>query len=218
MIDVKPVSAVENLAPSNPFMTAEERSAFEQKKLALDKLFDDNNIAKYKIEVLFGKGFSTHKPSVGIMSFWESGSKFHGGGDTIMHICPGKELKKNNCEAFIHDSSHGYGFLVCSDCGEAWNGEQVYGQVAFRLTVKDWALVVLKYYRKLGMKADVYVKYHPDDIRSAAAREQASQHMGELLAGARRSRRPRIYPLKNIIKDTSTGSDLLGRLEAFLRA
>lgn len=213
---IKPVAA--DLAPSNPFMTVEEREVIEQKKKALDKLLEEKDLAKYKIEILFGKGFSTVKPSHGGVSFWESGAKLHGGGDAIMHLCPGKDLKINDCESFIPDSSHGYGFLVCPSCHRTWEGEQVSGQILARLTVQDWAKLVLKYFKKLEMRADIYVKYHPDDIRSAAAIEQAKQHMGDILLGARRSRKPRIYPLKNIIKDTNAGADLEGRFLAFLRA
>jgi hypothetical protein len=219
MTDAKPVLADPlGLAPSNPFMDAEEKEVLEKKQAALDKLLEEHNIAKYKIEILFAKDFSPNKPSAGIMSFWESGNKLHGGGDTIMHMCPGKDLGKNNCTAFIPDVGHGYGFLVCPTCKEAWEGEQVSGQIAFRLVAQDWAKVVLRYFQKLEMRADIYMKYHPHDIRTAAAREQANMHMGEVLQGARMSRKPRIYPLANIIKDTSAGADLEARFLAFLRA
>ncbi len=213
---IKPVIA--DLAPSNPFMTAEEAEAVEKKKAALDKLLEDKDLAKYKIEILFGRGFSLRKPSHGGVSFWESGNKLHGGGDTILHMCPGKSLGINDCEAFIPDASHGYGFLVCPRCSKTWEGEQVHGQVLARLHIQDWAKLVVKYFRKLEMRADIYVKYHPDDIRSAAILEQEKQHMGDLLMGARKSRKPRIYPLKNIIKDMNAGADLEDRLLAFLRA
>lgn len=213
---VKPVAV--DLAPSNPFMTAEEREALEQQKATLDKLLEAKDLAKYKIEVLFGRGFSTRKPSHGGVSFWESGNKLHGGGDTIMHFCPGKELKVNDCDAFIPDASHGYGFLVCPRCGRTWDGEKVGGQILARLQIQDWAKLVVKYFAKLEMRADIYVKYHPDDIRSAAALEQSKQRMGDVLQGARKSRRPRIYPLKNIIKDMNAGASLDDRILAFLRA
>lgn len=218
MSDPKPVRAIPDLAPSNPFMNEEEKRAVEQKKRALDKLLEEKNLAKYKIEILFAPGFSTIKPAAGMMSFWESGSKLHGGGDTILHLCPGKDLKKNNCDAFIPDASHGYGYLACPSCGEVWNGDQVYGQVAFRLNMQNWAKVVLKYYMKLEMKADIYVKHHPKDIRNAAHQEQTRQRGGELLLDNRSNRKPRIYPLANIIKDTSAGADLEKRFLAFLRA
>lgn len=209
-MSVKPLK-MSDLAPSNPFLTEDEKETLKAKQRALDQLLSDKDIAKFKIEILLGKGFAPSKPSHGAMSFWENGSKLHGGGDTIMHICPA-------CSAFIPDSSHGLGFLVCAQCGKNWQGEQVHGQLLFRLTAQGWAQVVLKYFLKLEMKADIYVKHHPDDIRSTALLEQDKQHMGDLLMNSRRSRKPRIYPLKNIIKDTSAGADLEGRFLAFLRA
>lgn len=216
MASVLSVDALD-LAPSNPFITPEEQATVEQKKAALDKLLEDKDLAKYKIEVLFGKGFAPNKPSHGAMSFWESGSKFHGGGDTILHLCPGKSLGLSDCDAFIPDASHGYELLICSQCGHTWKGEQVSGQILARLTAQGWAALVLKYFRKLEMRADIYVKYHPTDIRSAAALEQARQRGGEELLKARVSQK-RIYPLKNLIKDTSAGASLESRLLAFLRS
>jgi hypothetical protein len=71
---------------------------------------------------------------------------------------------------------------------------------------------------KLEMKADIVVKYHEDDIRNAAMLEQVKSRGGEVLAGARRRRIPRVYPLQNIIKDTSAGADLEKRFYAFMRA
>lgn len=215
--DPRPTPLLE-LQSSDPFMSEEEREVLRQQKEALDRLLDDSQLAKYKIEILFGKGFAPSKPSAGVVSFWESGSKFHGGGDTIMHICPGKHLGKNNCEAFIGDEHHGYGNLICPECHSVWEGEQVIGQLLFRLTAAGWASVVLRYYMKLKMRADIYVKYHSEDIRNAAAREQAQQRMGEDLQAARRKRYPRIYPLRNIIKDTNAGADLERRFLAFLSA
>lgn len=213
---IKPVPA--DLAPSNPFMTAEEKETVAQKKAALDKLLEEKNIAKYKIEILFGKGFAPNKPSHGAVSFWESGSKLHGGGDTIMHICPGKHIGVNDCEALIPDASHGYGFLVCPRCHKAWKGEDVSGQIMCRLTAQGWAKLMIKYFMKLEMKADIYVKYHPDDIRSAALSEQEKNLGGELLLKSRKSRVPRIYPLSRIMRDVGAGSSFESRFLAFLRA
>jgi len=80
--------------------------------------------------------------------------------------------------------------------------------------------VLLKWFLKLEMNADIRVKYHKDDIRNAARSEQEKQHMGDILNRARSfERRPcYIYPLRNIIKDTSAGADLRGRIHAFLTA
>src|SRR5690606_41702028 len=67
------------------------RSIIQSKLNALQKLLADDQIkAKYKLEVLFGKARSTWKPTSGALTFWENGSKFHGGGDAKIYLCPGK--------------------------------------------------------------------------------------------------------------------------------
>jgi hypothetical protein len=199
------------IGSSNPFLTEEEKQILEQKKKAVDKLLSDQGLAKYKIELMLGKDWVPSKPSPGIMSFWESGKKFHGGGDTIMHICP-------KCEAFIPDEGHGYGQLICGSCGSVWEGEEVHGQIAARLDAKGWTQAILKYLYRLDMNADIRIKYHPTDIRSAALREQESQRMGEDLGRARSKRAVRIYTMRAIIKDTSAGASLTSCILGFVRA
>jgi hypothetical protein len=199
-------------------MSEEDKKRLEAQKKLYDKLLEQKGLAKYKIELLVGKDWAPSKPSPGALSFWESGSKFHGGGDAIMHICPGAQLKNNGCEAFIPDSGHGYGYLVCPECHSLWKGEQVSGQILARLDAVKWTQVILRYLYRLELNADVRIKYHPEDIRSAALREQQSQRMGEDLGRARRRRAVRIYPLRNIIKDTSAGASLESRILAFVRA
>jgi hypothetical protein len=207
-----------DLQSTNPFLSEEDKAAVEAKKKALDALLETKDLARYKIEILFDRGFSPSKPSAGIVSFWESGSKFHGGGDALMHICPGKKLGVSNCEAFIRDAGHGYGFLVCKACNKVWDGDKVYGQIMARLTYQGWAQLVLKYFMRLEMSADIYVKYHPNDLRLAAMREQTAKYSGDTLDQIRSSRRKRIYTLKSILADTAAGADLEGRFQAFIKA
>lgn len=207
-----------DIAPSNPFLSKKDKEAVESKKSALDKLLEDKGLAKYKIDLLFGRNFRLSEPSAGALSFFESGNKLHGGGDTIIHFCPGKGLGRSDCEAPILDGGHGYGFLICPECHTAWQGEQVFGQILARLTPAGWAKLVLKYFLKFGMKADIRIKYHPDDLRSAAMREQNKQKMGDDLNAVRAKRATRIYKLSALIKDTNAGADLEGRILAFIRA
>jgi len=199
------------IASSNPFMTKEEKEVLEKKKAAYDKLLKTERLARYKIELMVGKDWAPSKPSPGALSFWESGNKFHGGGDTIMHICP-------NCNSFIKDSGHGYGYLICPSCHKLWKGEDVSGQIVARLDAIGWTKAIMKHLIRLEMDADIRIKYHPDDIRSAALKEQQSERRGEDLARVRRRRAVRVYPLRNIIKDTSAGASLESRILAFVRS
>lgn len=208
----------DNPLENAPILTEEEKHIIEQKIAALDKLLATEKKAKYKIELLFGKARSTARPTPGALSFWESGTKFHGGGDAKIYLCPGKALGKSTCEGFIPDSSTGYGHLVCPACGTVWQGQQVIGEIFANLPMKKWAEVILKYYVRLGLNCDIYLKYARTDIRAAAMAEQLKDLRGEKVNLVRSKRAMAIYPLRNILKDSSAGADLLGRFEAFLLA
>lgn len=198
-------------------MTEAKARALADKEALADKVREEQGKAKYKIELMLSGDRSAMKPSAGVLTFWESGSKLHGGGDAVMHICPGKHLKRSDCEAFIPDSGHAMGFLVCPRCFTRWEGEQVHGQLLFRLSFKGWATVLHKYYMKLGGNADLVVKSVPLDLRGASAREQARQQGGELLGRVRGKRNTLVYPLAHIIKDTAAGAGLYERILAFVR-
>src|SRR5688572_4483809 len=159
---VKPVDVPYEANPTavTRILTEEERQEIEKKRQEDDVFRSDQGIAKFKIELLFTQEFSIVKPVPGIMSFWESGAHLHGGGDAIIHFCPGKLKGLSNCERYIPDPSHGYGFLVCPGCNSVWKGGDVYGQVIGRNTAKDWAALICLYYRKLDMNCDVVIKYH----------------------------------------------------------
>lgn len=208
----------DNSIEQAPELTEEEQHALKQKMEAMDKLLATQQKAKYKIELHFSYRRSSRAPFPGALSIWESGTKLHGGGDTKVYECPGQAEKKNDCTAFIPDVSTGYGYLVCPGCKTVWQGEQVHGERFAVLTTQNWARLVLNYFIRLGHNADIYVKLAQVDMRVAAHLEQQRQMGGEKLHGARTQRVPYIYPLRNIIKDTAAGSDLLERFTAFLSA
>lgn len=201
-----------------PVLTDEEQFILREKMAAMDKLLADQGKAKWKIEIVFFHKRRLFTHSAGAISIWESGTKFHGGGDTKAYFCPGRELKVSDCEAIIPDSSNGYGFLVCPQCKKVWKAEQVYGEIFGRWSNRVWSDKILHFFRRLDHNADIYLKYPKHDLRVAARAEQEKQLMGEKLQKVRRERVQYIYPLKNIIKDTANGADLLGRFHAFLTA
>ncbi len=208
----------DNPIENAPELTEEEKDALAQRMAAMDKILADTGKAKYKIELFLSQARSVWKPTRGIMTFWESGTKFHGGGDTSMKLCPGYKLKGNGCRAFIHDSQIGLGHCVCPACGTVWRGEMVeeaYGPANH--TMRTWADVLYRYFRQLNHNCDIYLKHAPTDIRSAAHQEVQWKSQ-DALQKVRSTRALHIYPLANIIKDTASGSDILTRFHAFLTA
>jgi hypothetical protein len=199
-----------------PELTEQELDVLKKRQLAFDKLLKEENKAKYKIEVLFAHTRRAHGHSAGALSIWESGTKLHGGGDTKMYWCPGKELKVSDCTGIIPDASNGYGHLVCPDCKHVWQGEQVFGEIFYRLDAEKWSTVLLRHYIRLEHNADIYLKWPRTDLRVASGLEQAKQMMGEKLYATRKDRVVSIYPLRNIVKDVSGGADLQSRFRAFI--
>jgi len=186
---------------------------------AFDKMLKEAGCAKYKIELLFHRSRSQRHPTPGLLSFYESGAKNHGGGDIKIYFCPGRYLGKADCEAVIPSSAMGFGYLHCAKCGNSWEGEQVIGEVGFNLTMQNWAKVLLEYFQRLDLNADLVIKMYKGDIRAMAALEQEREHRGDKLRLTRSDSRVRyVYPLLNIMKDVSAGSDLYRRILAFLSA
>jgi hypothetical protein len=208
--------AEDNSIENAPKLSDEEKDSLEQRMRAMDKFLVDTGKAKYKIELLFVRSRSMWKPTRGVLTFWESGTKLHGGGDTSMKMCPGALLKVNDCKAFIPDVNIGLGHCVCPECKVVWPGESVQDSHIGNYTMRTWSEIIYMYFRRLKYNCDIYLKHAPDDIRSVAAMEQERQLGGDVLTAMRNRRALHIYPLRNIIVDTSAGSDILTRFHAFL--
>lgn len=216
-MSVSDVKFEESSPPPIEF-SPEEQEAIRFKMKALDELLKDRKHAKYKIELFFGKARSMTKPTPGIMSFWESGSKLHGGGDAKIYFCPGKMRGINECSAVIPEAANVSSLHFCPTCRKSWQGKLVIGEVVANWTMRHWANALLYYYTRLDHNADIYLKHAREDIRTVAMIEQARQKGGEFLNRVRSRRALHIYPLNRIIKDTSAGADLSGRIYAFLTA
>ena len=206
----------DNPIEAAPVLSEEERDTLKKRMEAMDKLLHEQKKAKFKIEILFSHDRKPSAAYIGALSFWESGTKLHGGGDAKLYECPGRRLGVNDCVGFIPDPSQGYGFLVCPKCQKVWHGNQVSGEVFARSTTANWAQLIYKYFVRLEHNADIYMKLPRVGLRAMAAREQAKQRGGEDLEKARGSIVRAIYPLANIIKDTSAGADVLVQLRKFL--
>lgn len=195
-------------------MSDEESVVVQAKKQALDQLFGQRPLhALYKIEMQFGKERSTWKPFAGAMTLYLSGTKLHGGGDEKLYFCP-----RDDCDGIVYPKERLGPSVRCRSCDMMWNEAGLVGEIFYRLTPQDWAQVILKTFARLDHHADIYVKYHPTDIRYQSQMELARARGGEEIAKARKNRGLHIYPLRNIIKDTSNGADLYKRILTFITA
>jgi hypothetical protein len=195
-------------------LSTDEMHAVKEKMAALDRFFGGQKIAaKFKIEVQFGKARSTWKPFVGALSVFLSGLKFHGGGDGKLYFCP-----KDGCTGILYPHERVGGKLLCRACDQVWKSEEVTGELMFILPSQKWATVVHRMFVRLDHNADIYLKFHPTDIRYQTMMEMARRRGGEEIRKARENRGLHIYPLKNIIVDTKNGADLYKRFLAFINA
>jgi hypothetical protein len=202
-------------------ITPEDEAIIRQKvdrHLEEKRKFEEANPeATYTLEVMFGKNRSMMDPYAGAVSFWERGA-LGGDGDTKIYICPGRKLKVNDCNGFIPAQSQSVPITtdsgkpmlasICPHCGKRWHPDDVIGEMLIKTTLQHWADVVVYWFVRLDLDADIKLKYHPSDIRSAAAREQAKQYMGELLNASRVQRAVELHTMRDIIKEASTGAQL----------
>lgn len=194
--------------------------------------------AKYKIEIHFGKDRSSllHKLSTGALLMWESGKRMHGGGDEKMYWCG-----YDDCGKPLLAEHFGFMHVVCRVCQKesfldpiTKKQHVVYlrregkdtrsvgrlpciaGEKFFKLSPSKIADLLVKTFEDLHRDADIYMKFHPLDMRYVGLHESVEDL--KRLELARQRREPVIYPLRRIIQDISTGADLHGRFLAMITA
>lgn len=211
------------------------------------------NRAKYKIEIQFDKNRSTSvfKMGTALIMVWESGRRFHGGGDQRMMFCgywPGQGFNgSEECGKPIKDENFSINHLVCPHCHREQfldpqvkkrhiqlaiqNGQDASGlehmpvanpMLLAKLGPKSLAVFVSKIFKDLGANADIYVKYHPEDIRGYDIPDAKKDDVYEKARRARTEKKENrgivIYPLENIIKDTMAGASIESRFQALFLA
>lgn len=203
----------------------------------LDRIGKAELKAKYKIEVMFSRHRSSllHKPSPLMVLVWESGKKYHGGGDDKMYWCGYDDCDTPissdhfaafhcvcphcNRELFLDEASRDqhkkYLMSIGKNPGDLDKIRSVYGEKLANLTPPKLAELLEKVWRRLSGDADIYLKYSPREIRYDPKHESDSKVVDQL-DKVRVQRQPLIYPLKNIIKDLHAGADLRGRLTAMI--
>lgn len=189
---------------------------------------EEHLAAMYKIEIHFGKKRTMSGPNVCAVSAYESGRHLNGDGDEMMYICSERDrglmvggqvtkdkdasIQKGNdgCGAFISGKNLKGGLAMCGSCSRVIKAEALTNSVFFSLSNKQLASKITDWFRKLDSNCDIYVKFHPTDIRYLAMQKAHGLDKARMLRGLS------IYPLANIIKDTTAGASLESRINAFL--
>jgi len=216
------------LAPGENLETFLEEAGAAQKR--------EEGKAKYKIELHFSRHRSPNRgvPSPAMVLIWESGKKYHGGGDQKMYWC-----SHEDCGKPFSSDNFAYMHVVCPKCHKEMfldpkakeahaqdlmergldpagvkNIPFVVGEKLVNLTPPDLATLLEKTWRQLDGDADIYIKFSPYDIRYHKGSNEIA--VAEQLRKTRTARRPLIYPLTNIIKDLHAGASLHARFVALL--
>jgi hypothetical protein len=154
---------------------------------------------------------------------WDNAAQLHGGGDAKLYICD--DVRAPNiigCRGVLPNNALNStnSQVVCPHCCKVWRAEELVGEVYYKLPIEKWADVLYQWFLALEMRADIRLKYNQTNRRTATERELEKKLQGDILERATdlRDKSSVIYPLRNIIKDTSAGADLRKRILAFLRA
>lgn len=205
-------------------LDSEQRRTYDAAQRSLEKEFTpdketalimgyDGLRAGYKIELTFGPKRTSQGPNSVCIQMWESGKRFDGGGDDRMFWCRDVEQDSNlGCGKPIPSGSIHAGIAVCPSCQMGIRADRLTGEQFHMITTQNLALKLESIFHDLKDNADIYCKYHPTDIRYQAVLRERGFEKARQLKGLS------IYPLKNIVKDTSAGATLAARFRAFLSA
>lgn len=181
----------------------------------------DDVRSRFVLDVMFNEERSMHHPFVGMISVFTNGGALSGGGDEKVYMCPQKVDKDGQtkiCAAPLPPNLIKHKVGLCLACKRPSEDKNFIGEVLFKLPMGTWAKVMERYFYRLDCNADFRISVFKNDLHSAAQQEQEHQMRGDKLNKVRREREYVRYRLAQIIKDTSTGATLQGRLNAFLRA
>jgi len=226
--------------------TPEEMHILEElnKEIQAEVQKDREKQARYKIEVTFGsKRTPLGQPNGNACSIvvYESGRRFHGGGDDLAWWCSARDAGAGT-HAKFHADTHkpsnkqiGCGKVITSDCivnetmvgkdkqmttvrkavcphcNRMWNAAMLTDCVMGRWSTRRLAKKLYDMWIHADGDADIYLKYHHTDIRYITMEKLHGTSTARHLRGMA------IYPLQNIIKDTSGGAGVEDRFYVFLQ-
>lgn len=197
-------------------------------------ILDSDVRAGHKIQINFGPGRSASKDFKALITLWESGKFFHGGGDGQIYSCIDHRVFNNNPTVAPsalplmrrlakERTSWGCGHPItgadirgpvarCPGCRNLIQIQFLTGQLPFNGSVVELAELVTILFHKLKDDADIYCKYDRTDIRYEMQKSRDGVEKAHQLRGLF------IYPLFRILKDIGDGASLDGRFRAFFSA
>lgn len=200
----------------------------------IGKILGGDVRAGHKIQINFGPGRSASKDFKALVTLWESGKFFHGGGDGQIYTCMDHRVFNNNsttapsalplmrrmakertdwgCGSPITGADIRGPVARCPGCKNLIQIDFLTGQMPFNGSAGELAELVTIIFRKLRQDADIYCKYDRTDIRYEMQKARDGVEKAHQLRGLF------IYPLFRILQDVGAGATLEGRFKAFFLA
>lgn len=197
-------------------------------------ILDSDVRAGHKIQINFGPGRSSLKDFKALITLWESGKFFHGGGDGQIYTCMDHRAFNNHPttapsalplmrKMMKERTDWGCGHPItgadirgpvarCPGCKNLTQIRYLTGQMPFNGSVVELAELVSIIFHKLRDDADIYCKYDRTDIRYEMQKARDGVEKAHQLRGLF------IYPLFRILQDVAEGASLENRFKAFFLA
>lgn len=200
-----------------PPMSEEEAERVRNKITALQQLLGKDDVAKYKIELMFNDDRSSlGVPFPGVMVVWHNGSGLGGGGDELLYPCP-----DSHCKGYIGIDNIAVQSQTafCPECRMVWQQSHLSEIRAYNLPEQLWAEIIAAEFLRMNCNADIYMKVARGRLRKGV--EDTSDKEGGYVAEALYAGRKKdavIYTMRSIMKDVSSGASIQSRILAFLKA
>lgn len=193
-----------------------------QVKALMGKITDRDTLnAKFVLDLFLTEERSKFRPFTGFLMGWTNGGALSGGGDEKIYFCPQKVDRNGEtsiCGAPLPPNLIKHGIGMCLACKRPSEDKNFIGEILFKLPMDTWPKVLERYFYRLECNTDIRICVLKGDLKDAAMAEQERQMHGDRLNKVRAEREWVRYRLEDLVKDSSAGATLQGRLRSFLNA
>jgi len=173
----------------------------------------DHDWGKWKVEITFAKDRTPGGPNSFVVEVYENGIALGAAGDMRAYLCRDIEEKDLGCQKVFSALYVDFKTIaVCPHCKRTWNPNRLTTTVVYRLSTDKAAIAIAKIMRRVEFDADIFIKYHPSDIRYQEMVRELGLDKAATLQGLL------VYKKSDLINAISTGKGLEEELKGLLSA
>lgn len=220
LMDRKELSAPYIASPLHSKELGEiERICQERQELiqGVDSIDDLNEISgRYLVEAHFNQRRSKHDHFAGIIHTMVQNKRFGGGGVMGVRICADERCGGVIPPDLYSPSSN---TAACPKCGKVWQVNQVFAHRRYNLTNQFWAHALARTVLRFSMDADVKIVYFEKSlIKPTMEAKEGHKRSLDDVAASRAAIRKVVYSLGRLLKDLSSGVELVKAMRMFVEA